>query len=231
MDFYTFSLGLGVSGLGVMALGGFVRHGPAPRAGHGVSHALHGANLGNAHGHASIGQGAHGHALHGQASPGHASHAHGVSAPGHAHGAAWLRAELAWLASPRVWFGVALALGAAGLGLRGWLGGAPLFLVALVLGLLFERYVLTSLWNLTLRFASRPALTLETAVAGDATAVTAFDEDGHGIVQIVLDGQVVQVLGRLTPGSRSLGHRVRAGETLRVEDVDVQRNRCRVSLL
>jgi hypothetical protein len=130
-----------------------------------------------------------------------------------------------------VWFGVALGFGAAGSVGREWLGGAPLFLAALLAGLLFERYVLTTLWHLTLRFASQPALTLETAVAGDATAVTAFDADGHGIVQIVLDGQVVQVLGRLTPGSRNLGHRVRAGETLRVEDVDVQRNCCRVSVL
>jgi len=215
MDIYTFSLGLGASGLGVMALGGLARHGATGRTGHGVSHG----------GHAPL-VGAQGSAGHGH---GHLGHGHGHV--GHAHDAAWVHAQLAWLASPRVWFGVALGLGAAGSVAREWLGGAPLFLAALLTGLLFERYVLTALWHLTLRFASQPALTLETAVAGDATAVTAFDADGHGIVQIVLDGQVVQVLGRLTPGSRRLGHRVRAGETLRVEDVDVQRNRCHVSVL
>ena len=214
MDVYTFSLGLGASGLGVMALGGLARHGAAGRAGHGGSHGAHAAPVVGAHAHGSV---AHGHG-------------HGPLG-GHAHDAAWVHAQLAWLASPRVWFGVALGFGAAGSVGREWLGGVPLFLAALLVGLLFERYVLTTLWHLTLRFASQPALTLETAVAGDATAVTAFDADGHGIVQIVLDGQVVQVLGRLTPGSRNLGHRVRAGETLRVEDVDVQRNCCRVSVL
>ena len=211
MDIYTFSLGLGASGLGVMALGGLVRHGAAGRGGHGVSHGGHGVSHGN-HAAAAVSARAHG-------------------SLGHAHGVAWVHAQLAWLASPRVWFGSALGLGAAGSVMREWLAGVPLFLAALTVALLFERYVLTTLWHLTLRFASQPALTLETAIAGDATAVTAFDADGHGIVQIVLDGQVVQVLGRLTPGSRRLGHRVRAGETLRVEDVDVQRNCCHVSVL
>jgi hypothetical protein len=141
--------------------------------------------------------------------------------------------------SPRVLFGILLGLGTAGIvlerllqrGLAGQPGGALVFLLALAVGVSFERLLLTTLWNFTLRFASRPALTLETAVAGDATAVTAFDANGQGIVQLVVDGQLVQVLGTLTRQERALGHRVRAGETLRVEDVDAQRNRCRVSLL
>jgi hypothetical protein len=138
---------------------------------------------------------------------------------------------MAWLLSPRVLFGILLGLGTAGLVLRPHLGGGLAFVVALVLGVLFERLLLAPVEKLALRFASRPALTLETAVSGEARAVTAFDDNGQGIVQIDLDGQSVQVLATLTSRDRALGHRVRAGETLRVEDVDPERNRCRVALL
>jgi hypothetical protein len=133
--------------------------------------------------------------------------------------------------SPRVLFGVLLGLGTAGLLLERSLSGLPLLAVALAGGIAFERLVLNTLYNFSLRFASRPALTLEAAVTGEATAVTAFDENGHGIVSIEVDGQIVQVLGTLTPSERVLGHRVRVGETLRVEEVDADRNRCKVSLL
>jgi hypothetical protein len=204
MDFYSFSLGLGVAGLVAMALGGMGRH---------AGHAAH----------------APGHAAH---APGHAAHA-----PGPAHGAgspaghSFFEGHLAWLLSPRVLFGILLGLGTAGVVLHRHFGGWLLFLVAAVVGVLFERLLLSPLGNLTLRFASRPALTLETAVSGEATAVTSFDGNGQGIVQIDLDGQLVQVLATLTSRDRALGHRVRAGETLRVEDVDAERNRCRVTLL
>ncbi|HTV21235.1 MAG TPA: hypothetical protein VMG12_21260 [Polyangiaceae bacterium] len=179
----------------------------------------------------------HGHAKwHGHAAPnGHVgSHAAAHAAVLHRAApppSAALGSAVAWLLSPRVSFGILLGLGAAGVVLHRVLGGAPLLLVALVSGVLFERLLLTPLGNLALRFASRPALTLETAVSAEALAVTPFDADGHGIVQIDLDGQLVQVLATLTRRDRELGHRVRAGETVRVEDVDPERNRCRVTLL
>ncbi len=45
-----------------------------------------------------------------------------------------------------------------------------------------------------MRFASTPARTLESAVAEEATAVTAFDNDGCGLVAIDLDGHEMRVL-------------------------------------
>jgi hypothetical protein len=42
---------------------------------------------------------------------------------------------------------------------------------------------------------------------------------------------VVQLLGELRPEDRAAGVRVRAGDRLRVEDVDGERNRCTVSYL
>jgi hypothetical protein len=222
MDFYTFCLGLGASGLGFMAFAGMARHaGPGEGHGAGGAHSAHG----HTHVHAS---GAHAHGC----APAHHGGGHATpGGPAAAHAPSALQAQLSALMSPRVLFGILLGLGTAGLVLRHSLGGVLLFCVALLIGVAFERCFLTVLWNFTLRFASRPALTLETAVAGEATAVTAFDESGHGIVQLVVDGQVVQVLGTLTQRERALGHRVRPGETLRIEEVDAQRNSCRVSLL
>jgi hypothetical protein len=160
------------------------------------------------------------------------SKAIGPASPHHAPGASsgipgWLASFL----SPRVAFGVLLGLGTAGVLLRGHVPEALRFILALAVGLAFDRWLLTPLWNFSLRFASKPALTLETAVTGEARAVTAFDAEGHGIVQIDLDGQLVQVLATLSSKDRALGHRVRAGEALRVEDVDPKRNRCSVTLL
>ena len=245
MDFYTFSLGLGVVGLLAMALGGMARHvghsagghtAGGHAQGHGVTHG-HGPLHGLTQGHRTAG--GHGF-LSGHASApahGHAP-AHGLApvsghppAAGQAAAQSFFESYLGWLLSPRVLFGISLGLGTAGVVLRHQFGGGLLFLVALVVGVLFERLLLTPLGNFALRFASRPALTLEAAVSGEATAVTTFDGDGHGIVQIDLDGQLVQVLATLTSRDRALGHRVRAGETLRVEDVDPDRNRCRVTLI
>lgn len=133
--------------------------------------------------------------------------------------------------SPRVLFSVLLGIGTTGLLMRPVFGGPLLLAAALVGGVLFERLVVTPVWNFTLRFASKPALTLESSITDEATAVTSFDANGHGIVAIEVDGQVVQVLGRLQAADRALGARVRAGERLRIEEVDAARNRCTVSLL
>jgi hypothetical protein len=135
------------------------------------------------------------------------------------------------LISPRVLFSALVGFGATGLLARGVLGGAPLFLAAVAGGAVFERLLVTPLWNFSLRFASAPALTLESCLADEARAVTAFDARGHGLIAVELDGQVVQVLGTLTAAEVATGRRVRAGDRLRVEDVDGARNRCTVSYL
>jgi hypothetical protein len=226
MDFYTFSLLLGGAGLVAMAASGFARHSGVSHSGvHGTApafgHVWHVGGLHTVHSHA------HAHSVASHAVPHGSSHGAG----GSSGFSAALSAGFGALVSPRVLFGILLGLGTAGVLLAPLLHGGLQFAAALVLALMFDRLLLTPLWNLSLRFASRPALTLETAVTSDATAITAFDAEGHGIVQIELDGQLVQLLGTLTPEDRALGHRVRAGERLRVEDVDAARNRCHVTLL
>jgi uncharacterized protein YqhQ len=132
--------------------------------------------------------------------------------------------------SPRVLFSVLLGFGTAGVVLRPVLGSVFLFVAAIGGGIVLERALVAPLWNFGMRFASRPALSLESAVSEDATAVTSFDANGQGIVAIELDGQVVQVLGTLQPSDRDMGLVVRAGARVRIEDVDTARNRCTVSV-
>jgi hypothetical protein len=136
------------------------------------------------------------------------------------------------IASPRFLFSFALGFGVAGELLKPVLGG-PLLLAAAVAGaVLFERGIVSPLWNFAMRFASTPAQSLESAVSDEATAVTAFDANGQGIVTVEVDGQVMQILATLKPDDRLLGGaRVRVGQRVRIDEVDAGRNRCTVSLL
>ena len=207
MDLYISSLLLGVLGLAAMAFGGLGHHGHA----------------GNGHGHAGNGHAGNG----GHAGHGHAGHSHEAGG-NHAHptGNSFL-----WsLMSPRVLFSFALGFGVIGMASRP-LGGVLQFAAAVAGGVVFELALMRPLWNFVMRFASTPALTLESAVADEATAVTAFDADGRGIVSLELDGQVVQVLATLKRDDRVLGTRIRAGQRVRIDDVDPTRNQCTVSLL
>jgi hypothetical protein len=133
--------------------------------------------------------------------------------------------------SPRTLFSLALGLGTAGVVLRPFLGGVLLFGAALVAGIAFERILVTPVWNFLFRFESRPALTLESAAGGEATAVSTFDANGQGLIAIDLDGQTVQLLGTLRTADRELRVPVRVGTKLVVVDVDPARNRCIVSVL
>jgi hypothetical protein len=133
--------------------------------------------------------------------------------------------------SPRTLFSLFLGFGTAGLLLRPVLGGVTLALASVLGGIIFERFIVSPLWNFTMRFASRPATMLESSVADEATAVTAFDANGQGIVSLEVDGQVVQILATLQANDRLLGSRVRAGQRLRIETVDEVKNCCTVSVL
>ena len=217
MDLYTFSLFLGAAGLLTMALQGI-------GGGHGDHAGGHGHDAGHAghagHGHAGSHAGSHGSSH----DSGHASaHAHHDSALG----------KFLWgFASPRVWFSVLLGMGLAGRVTRGFFGGgAMLFIAALGLGLIMEGLLVRPLWNLAFRFASKPALTLESCVEDEATAVTSFDRNGQGIISVDLDGQMVQLLATLRADDRALGAAVRAGDRVRIADVDSARNRCTVAVL
>jgi hypothetical protein len=218
MDPYAFSLALGTTGLVVMALRGLGHHaGHAGHAqhmpGHHGPHTDHGAHNAPLSSHAH----GHGHAQHGQ-------HDH--------HGyQSQLAAKLWPLLSPRVLFSVLVGGGASGLLLGRWLFEPFVALGAVAGGALFERYVVTPLWNFLLRFESAPALTLEHAVFESAQAVMDFDAQGQGVIAVDLNGQLVQVLGILRPEERAMGIRVRRGGRVRIEAVDAARNRCIVSYL
>jgi hypothetical protein len=136
------------------------------------------------------------------------------------------------ITSPRFLFAFFLGLGTAGLLARPFLGGPLLLTAAIAGGIFFERVVVSPLWNFLMRFASAPASTLESAVSDEATAVTSFDVNGQGIVSLEVDGQVVQILATLRPDDRALGgSRIRAGQRVRVEEVDSEKNRCTISLI
>jgi hypothetical protein len=207
MDLYVTSLLLGAVGLVAMA---FTGHG-ARGGGHG-----HGGQAGHGSGgHLHLGSGARGHGAHGQG--GHS----GSSGAG----------RLLAIMSPRLLFSFALGFGATGLVLRPAVG-EPLLITGAILGaVLFDRVLVNPLWNFGMRFASRPAATLESAVSDEATAVTAFDNNGEGIVSLEVDGQVVQILATLQPNDRLLGTRVRAGQKVRIEEVNAEKNCCTVSIV
>jgi hypothetical protein len=251
MHFYLFSLLLGFAGLLIMAVSGVAGHG-GDHAGH--SHGGH-LHAGGHHGDVNV-HGIGGHAAGGHIGGGHTGHVghgghdvggHAVThGGGHAHGhghhgdhghhgehGGGDRAMGAWFLSflsPRVLFSILVGLGAAGLLLAGFLP-APLLLPAAVAGgFAFELLAVRPVWNFFFRFGSEPALTLESAVTDVATAVTGFNPQGEGLVKIELDGQIVQVLARLSPADRASGVRVHTGDTLVVEEVDAVRNCCTVSL-
>ncbi len=213
MDLYISSLLLGALGLGAMALSG-------------LGHQGHG----HSHGHGSSG---HGHAGHGNGAHSHVGHAMASGARGAKQSGGGGRDSFLWaLISPRILFSLALGFGAAGELVSPILPGGVFRAVAALAGaLLFERFLVTPLWNFTMRFASQPALTLESAIEDEATAVTSFDANGQGIVSVEVDGQIVQVLATLLPADRSLGVRVRAGQRVRIEDVNASAGRCTVSLI
>jgi hypothetical protein len=110
------------------------------------------------------------------------------------------------------------------------IGGGVLLGVAALGGLLFEFALVRPLWNFLFRFESAPALTLETCIGDEARAATSFDAKGHGLIALELDGQIVQLLGSLRPEDRDAGIRIRAGDPVRIDEVDAERNRCTVRL-
>lgn len=199
MTIYEFSLFLGGAGLGIMGLSGFAH----TIGGHHGPHAPHGAHTGH-----------HAGAMRGGL--------RAVRGGGRGSGARAL-----WsLLSPRPLFSMLLGFGAVGLMLNSIVPGALLLPVAAAGGILFELGITRPLWNFLFRFESAPALTLESCIGDEAHAATSFDAKGDGLVALELDGQMVQLLGTLHREEREAGVRVRAGDPVRIDEVDAERNRC-----
>jgi hypothetical protein len=204
MNLYALSLAIGAVGLLAMALTGLGRHG----------HGHVGARIG--------GRGRAGHTRATGRAP-HAPHAGSVRATA----VAWL-----WsLTSPRVLFSVLVGFGTTGALLRGVLRDPLVFAAAVAGGVLFEAGMVGPVWKFLMRFASAPAVTLESCILDEVRAATRFDASGQGLVAAEVDGQVIQVLATLRPEDRIAGVRIRAGDRLRIEDVDGRRNRCLVSYI
>lgn len=238
MDSYLLFFVLGASGLVVMAALG-VAGGHSARAHPRVHQGARG-HSGHSH-HAShvtsAGRGARGPASVRGHNSARSGNGRGTRGPNSARGG-WRSALSSWL-SPRVLFTLALGAGATGLLLAPFISLDWLRAVLAVGGALaLEKLVVAPLWDLLSRFGSTPARTLESAVAEEATALTAFDSQGCGLVSITLDGHEMRALARLKlpdspvePTVEPTARRVRAGDLLLVESVDAARGQCVVSLL
>lgn len=210
MDIYSICLILGVVGLGAMAVTGMSHH------------------AGGSHG--AGGHGGHGHVgSHGPGGTGHAG-GHGHSHAGGSTDGIGMQATTWMLMSPRFLFAGLLGFGLIGVALRSMVGGMMLLGAAIAGGILVERLLVAPLWKLSMRFASNPANTIESATFSEATVVSNFDRNGQGIVAVEVDGQVQQILATLSDADRAKGARVRAGQLVRVDEVDGARHRCTVSV-
>ena len=203
MDLYIFTVVLGAAGMAAMAFLGFA--------------------------------GSHGGGHHGHDTAGHEMtvHAHDLTAPHthvapHVHPDGWKTSLWSWL-SPRVMFNFLVGFGATGLIVERLVGPVLALPIAIVGGIAFETLVVRPIFNSLFRFESSPAQTLESALMSEGRAVTGFDAGGNGLISLELGGEVVQVLGTQLSEERAAGVRIRSGDSVRIEEVDSKRNRCKVS--
>ena len=220
MDPYTFSLVLGGAGLFVMAATGLAHSGSHSGTNGHAGHDGAGHGIGQPSGHAG------GNAPSG--GDGHLADLHLAGRISGHHGGG-LKSALVSLASPRALFSLLIGFGLTGIVARPFISGIILIVVAVAGAAVFERALVQPLWRSLFRFASNPATTLESALMSEARAASGFDERGQGLVAIEVDGQIVQCLGTLRSDDFELGVHVRAGDVLRVEEVDALRSRCTVS--
>jgi hypothetical protein len=229
MFLYQTLLATGALGILAMALLGFVHH--AGNHGNGGSNG-HGHTGAHAGGEAHGGQLHHGHTGESM----HAGHTHAhVSHHGHEHTGGVERAvgaHLLSLLSPMTLFSASLGAGAVGSLLTQWEVSPTLTAAAAGLGAVgFNAFLVRPMLRLLMGFVSEPARGLAGSLMQPAEAITAFDANGEGLVRVLVDGQSVDVLARLTAEERRQGARVLRGQSVRVEDVDPHTNRCTVSRL
>ena len=227
MDLYIFSVVLGAAGMAAMAFLGFTSSHSAGHQTHDTSgHEMHGAGHSTLPTH-GIAHGS-GHAHEATHASGHMHlTAHTHAAP-HAQASDWKSHLWSWL-SPRVLFNFLVGFGATGLIVERLVGPILALPIAIVGGIAFEAFVVRPIFNSLFRFESQPAQTLESALMSEGRAVTGFDANGNGLISLELGGELVQVLGTQLNEERAAGVRIRAGDIVRIEEVDDTRNRCTVS--
>lgn len=234
---------IGLTGLVMMAIPAFARHGHTPPSHHGLGPGHGGPPLLGHGGHgAAHGVGAHG-AAHAGAPIAGAMKVSGTAPPG---SQSPLSKEMVpagddpsaepvtsgmvrYLPSPRAVFSVLALYGAFGNALlhAGHLGTLFAALIAIVPTLLVERLVITPVWNLVFRFQGTPSTPLTQLLFGEARAVTPF-RNGRGLVSTIRDGRMVQLSARLREDQANFP--VKVGEILRIEDVDAENERLTVSV-
>ena len=243
---YGILLVAGLVGLATLALLGLMHgSGSHGHSGHSIDVNLHG------HGGGAHGMGAHAHAPAGPApgaqpahplpvargghgaARGHGGHrvARGARAGRGAKGAregASVAALFLPLLSPISWFSWAIGAGITGLALRTVVREPWTALAAAAGALLFNAAVIQPVVGLVESFASRPAENLEGCLLQTVEAVTGFNAQGEGLVRVTVDGRSEDILARLTDTELREGARVRRGDRLLIEEVDSQKNSCRV---
>ena len=230
MDLYIFCVVLGGAGMAAMAFLGFASsHGGGQHSHDTSGHEMHGIGVPHIH----SGPASHGHSVappHGHPiAPSHGhTHGAGSSHTHELHPESWKTSVFSWL-SPRVMFNFLVGFGATGLIVERLIGPVLALPIAALGGMGFEAFVVRPLFNQLFRFESQPAQTLESALMSEGRAVTGFDANGNGLIALELGGEVVQVLGTQLIGDRQAGVRIRAGDIVRIEEVDDSRNRCTVS--
>jgi hypothetical protein len=228
MDLYIFCVVLGAAGMATMAFLGFTSsHGGGHQSHDTSGHDMHAIapSHGIAHDAGHVHVAGHAHEL---SHPGHAHVGeHGHAAP-HAHPDGWKFNIWSWL-SPRVLFNFLVGFGATGMIVERLVGPVLALPIAIVGGVAFEALIVRPLFNSLFRFESSPAQTLESALMSEGRAVTGFDAGGNGLISLELGGEVVQVLGTQLSEERAAGVRIRSGDSVRIEEVDSKRNRCKVS--
>jgi hypothetical protein len=215
---------IGLTGLVVMAIPFLGRHGHGHAAAHSLGHAGHGTmQIGHGQGAGHVSHTGSGHA----AAHGAGTHADATGkevAAGNAPGG-----MARFMPSPRAIFSFLALYGAFGNALveRGhlpvWIAG----LLAILPALLLERFAVTPLWNLLLRFQARPSSPMELLVLEKATAVTSF-HNGKGLVSVERDGRSVQFRAQLAEEQAAIP--VRVGDELHIDDVDAANERLTVRL-
>lgn len=222
-----------IGGLGFLAMaamgmihtgGGGHGHGQGAD-GHGMAGHSH-AGIGHGHGHVDAPALDHGHG----ANSGHIVRG-GHPVKGAGGGGKSITNSLLVLVSPMDLFALALGAGATGLLLQKILAPNMLVWAAVAGALALNFLVLKPFFAMAMRFVTKPSEGLEGTVALKALATTRFDHDGRGIVQLTLDGQIVQLLASLDPAERELGESVSKGDEVTVLEVDAKRNACTVSKL
>jgi hypothetical protein len=107
--------------------------------------------------------------------------------------------------------------------------GSSIWIIAALGGLVFDFLVVRQIFALAFKFASKPSLGLEALVASPAEAITRFDDKGMGMVRVVMEGQVVQLLATLSPSESASGVTVHKGDQVILLEVDPKRNTCFVT--